>query len=159
MRKLMNAEVMEHTMRLRQMGADVQVINSKMCFVLFQVGEIDVAYCYNVNKKGRYFLERIKPYPLALREFEREQDVIDIIEIDFDQFRNASKSHNIENFIQINRMMHRTLRKFEDLFLYYNVPPEKADFILEHMREINFEIDKTKASAERVYFRKNPENL
>ena len=159
MRKLMNAELMEHTMRLRQMGADVQVINSKMCFVLFDIGEIEVAYCYNVNKKGRYFLERIKPYPLALREFENEQDVIDIIEIDLDQFQTASKSHNIDNFIHINQMFHKTLRKFEDLFLYFNVPAEEADFILDKLSEINDEIDKTKESAERVYFKKNPDFL
>jgi len=159
MRKLMNAEVMEHNMRLRQMGADVQVINSKMCFVVFQVGEIEVAYCYNVNKKGRYFLERTKPYPLALREFEKEQDVINIIEIDLEQFRNASKSHNIEGFISINRNMHQTLRKFEDLFLYYNVPSEEVDIIKARLEEINQEISKTKASAKRVYFKKNPDNL
>jgi len=155
----MNAEVMEHNMRLRQMGADVQVINSKMCFVVFQVGEIEVAYCYNVNKKGRYFLERTKPYPLALREFEKEQDVIDVIEIDLEQFRNASKSHNIEGFIAINRKMHQMLRKFEDLFLYYNVPSEEVDIIKARLEEINQEIDKTKTSAERVYFKKNPDNL
>ncbi len=159
MRKLMNAEVMEHTMRLRQMGADVQVVNSKMCFVVFQLEEFDVAYCYNVNKKGRYFLERIKPYPLALREFEKEQDVIDIIEIDLEQFTNAVKSHNIEAFIEINQRLNQTLLKFEDLFLYYNVPKEETDIILNRLHEIDEEILKTKSTANRVYFKKNPENL
>lgn len=159
MRKLMNAEVMEHSMRLRQMGAEVQVINSKMCFVVFQLEEFDVAYCYNVNKKGKYFLERIKPYPLALRVFEKEQDVIDIIEIDLDQFKNAVKSHNIEAFIEINQKLNQTLLKFEDLFLYYNVPTEETDIIMRRLLQIDEEISKTKETATRVYFKKNPENL
>jgi hypothetical protein len=55
--------------------------------------------------------------------------------------------------------MHQTLRKFEDLFLYYNVPSEEVDIIKARLDEINQEITKTKASAERVYFKKNPENL
>lgn len=159
MRRLMNAEVMEHTMRLRQMGADVKVINSKMCFVIFSLSEFEVAYCYNVNKKGKYFLERIKPYPLALREFEKEQDVIDIIEIDLEQFKNASQSHNIDEFIEINNRLNTSLRKFEDLFLYYNVPKEEMDIILDSLKQIDAEIDKTKETAERLYYKKNPDNL
>jgi len=159
MRKLMNAEIMEHDIKLRQMGADVYVVNSKMCFVLFMVGKYEVAYVYNINNKGRYFLERIKPYPLALREFEKEEDVINIIEIDLEQFKNASKSHNIEEFIVINKNFNKALRKFEDLFLYYNVPKETADSIHQHLDQIDEIIESTKQSADRLYFKKNPENL
>ncbi len=159
MRKLVNAEVLEHTMRLRQMGADVKVINSKMCFVVFHMDEYDVAYSYNVNKKGKYFLERIKPYPLALREFEKEQDVIDVIEIDLDQFKNANRSHNIDEFIEINRRLTQSVRKFEDLFLYYNVPKEEMDVILNSLEEIDAHISRTKETAERIYYKKNPENI
>lgn len=159
MRKLMNAEVMEHDFKLRQMGADVQVINSKMCFVVFLVGKYEIAYVYNINKKGKYFLERIKPYPLALREFEKEEDVIDIIEIDLEQFKNASNSHNIESFVDINVNFNRSLLKFEDLFLYYNVPKETADRIKEHLNSIDTIIEETKHTAERLYFKKNPDNL
>ena len=159
MRKLMNAEIMEHDIKLRQMGADVYVVNSKMCFVLFMVGKNEVAYVYNINNKGRYFLERIKPYPLALREFEKEEDVIDIIEIDLEQFKNASNSHNIDEFININKSFNKSLRKFEDLFLYYNVPKETAEMIKVHLETIDKIIDDTKVSADRLYFKKNPDNL
>lgn len=159
MRKLMNAEVMQHTMKLQQMGAKVQVINSKMCYVKFDLSGFAVEYSYNVNKKGQYFLERIKPYPLALRVFEREEDVIEIIEIDMEQFKNAIKSHNINSFIDISRVFHETLSRFEDLFLYYNVPVEETDIITKKLKEIDDEIEKTKNIAERLYFRKDPEHL
>ncbi len=159
MRKLMNAEIMQHDIKLRQMGADVYVINSKMCFVIFMVGKHEIAYVYNINNKGRYFLERIKPYPLALREFEKEDDVIDIIEIDLEQFKNASNSHNIDAFIEINRDFNMSLRRFEDLFLYYNVPTESVNEIRGHLEKIDNIIDQTRMSAERLYFKKNPDNL
>lgn len=159
MRKLVNAEVMQHTMKLQQMGAKVQVINSKMCYVKFDISGFAIEYAYNVNAKGKYFLERIKPYPLALRVFEREEDVIEIIEIDMEQFKSAIKSHNINAFIDISRVLNNTLRRFEDLFLYYNVPEEETDIIIKKLKEIDVEIEKTKDSAERLYFRKDPENL
>ena len=152
----MNAEIMEHDFKLRQMGADVYVVNSKMCYVLFMVGRHEVSYVYNINTKGRYFLERIKPYPLPLREFESEADVIEVIEIDLEQFKNASNSHNIDTFIDINKRFNMSLKKFEDLFLYFNVSKETADQIQEHLDDIDNLIEETKSTANRIYFKKNP---
>lgn len=159
MRRLINAEVMQHTMRLKQLGGTVEVINSKMCYVKFDVSGFKVSYSYNVNSKGQYYLERIKPYPLALRVFDREEDVIEIIEIDLEQFKSAIKSHNVNAFIDISRTLHDTLRRFEDLFLYYNVPHEEVEIIIKKLQEIDDEIIKTKDTADRLYFRKEPENL
>jgi len=155
----MNAEIMEHDFKLRQMGADVYVLNSKMCYVLFMVGKHEISYVYNINTKGRYFLERIKPYPLALREFESEADVIEIMLIDLEQFKNASQSHNIDVFIDINKRFNLSLRKFEDLFLYFNVPKETAEHIQAELDRIDALIVETRQTAERLYFKKNPDNL
>ena len=99
MRKLINAEVMQHTMKLKQLGGTVEVINSKMCYVKFDLSGFKVSYSYNVNAKGQYFLERIKPYPLALRVFDREEDVIEIIDIDLEQLTSAIKTHHVTEFI------------------------------------------------------------
>lgn len=159
MQRLMNAEIMQHELKLRQMGADIQVINSKMCFVEFKVGKYDIAYCYNVNAKGRYFLERIKPYPLALREFDTEEDVITIIEIDLEQFKNASQSHNIDRFVDINKKLNLILRKFEDLFLYYNVPRETLEAIYGNLEAVGEIIDGGKRDENRLYYKKEPESL
>lgn len=159
MRKIMNAEVLAQSMKLRQMGAQVTTINSKMCYVHFDVSGFQLEYVYNVNAKGNYFLERIKPYPLPLREVDREDAVVDIIDVDLEQFKNAIKSHNINEFIDISRRMSETLAKFEDLYLYYNVPTEETDIILQKLTEINNEIDKTTHIATRLYFKKDPEHL
>ncbi len=159
MRKLIQAEVTVNAMKLRQMGGDVTVINSKMCFVKFDVGGLKVSYAYNINKKGKYFLERIQPYPLPVKEFEREEALVDIIEVDLEQFKNAVKSHNIDCFIEISRKLHSLLNKFEDLFLYYNVPEEENKIISAKLDEVESEIEKTKQAAERLYYKKEPDNL
>lgn len=159
MRKLIDAEVTLQTMKLVQMGAKVQVINSKMCYVKFDLSGFKVEYAYNINKHGNYFLERIAPYPLPLREFDREEAVIDIISIDLEQFKNAIKSHNIEDFININRKLTQTIKRFEDLFLYYNVPTEENELIFNKLKEIDDEIELVKSTAQRIYFKKEPENL
>jgi len=159
MRSLINAEIMQQTMRLQQMGAKVQVVNSKLCYVTFDISGFNIEYVYNVNVKGNYFLERIKPYPLPLKEFESEQDVIDLIEMDIEQFRNALKSHNIEDFIELSRILYKTMRNFENLFLYYNVPKDGMESLLKKANELTVEIDETKEKAERLYFKKDPDKF
>ncbi len=159
MRKYINVEAMQHSMKLIQMGAKVNQVNSKMCYVIFEVGDIELEYVYNINGKGQYFLERIKPYPLPLKAYEKEEDLIDIIEIDVEQFKNAVKSHNIDEFILINTKLNETIKKFEDLFLYYNVAEIEAKKIVSKINEIQDMIKETKEESSRVYFRKEPDNI
>lgn len=157
--KYINAEIMQQSMKLKQMGADVTVINSKLCYISFDVSGFKVSYVYNVNKKNRYFLERIKPYPLPLREFESEDDVIDIINIDLEQFRNAIKSHNIDQFIALARKLDLVFHKFEDLFLYYNLPEEETKRLFNEILTFEKDMDTIKENVERICYDKEPEFL
>lgn len=159
MSRLLDAELTIQTMKLRQMGAKIKTINSKMCYVKFDLSGFEVAYVYNINKAGNYFLERVKPYPLAIKEFYDEEEVIEIIEIDLDQFKNAIKSHNIQSFIDINRRLHQSIKRFEDLFLYYNVPQEECDKLIALLDEIDRELLDSKETSNRIYFKKEPDNL
>ncbi|MGE5632216.1 MAG: hypothetical protein ACM3TR_14125 [Caulobacteraceae bacterium] len=159
MKKYIEAEASEHEMKLVQMGAKVEQINGKACYVKFKVDNVSVEYVYNINTKGKYFLERIKPYPLPMREFENEADVVEIIGIDIRQFRNAVKSKCIDTFIGINKELNMTIKAFEDLFLYYKVPPIKAEIIMGKIKEIQNEIKETQKISERVFFEKEPDHL
>lgn len=159
MRKLVNAEVLEHTMKLQQMGAIVNVINSKLCYVDFDISGFKLRYVYNINKKGNYFIERIKPYPLPLKEFENEMDVIEIITIDIEQFKNAIKSHHSAEFIESSREMVRIMKKFEDLYLYYNISAENIESFMSELHVVEKKIDAMKDESERLYFKKDPDNL
>lgn len=158
-RKGVNFEANEHLIKLVQMGANVKQINSKMCYVKFDIEGFKLSYVYNINKKGKYFLERIRPYPLPLLETDNEKEVIDIIKIDLKQYKNAIASQKIDKFSSINLKMIDTIKKFEDLYLYYKVDLEKCDEILEKIEEINNDIIKIKNNSKRLFFEKEPNNL
>lgn len=157
--KYLNVEASQHEMRLIQMGAKVELINSKMCYIKFLIEGIPVEYVYNLNKKNKYFLERIKPYPLAIRSYEKVEDIVNVIEVDVKQFKNVVKSKNVQSFVNITNEFIGIIKRFEDLILYYNVPAEKVGIIMGKINEINQEISETKETANRVFFEKEPENL
>jgi len=142
------------------MGANIKVVSSQMVYVSFDITEeIKVSYVYNINKKNKYFLERIKPYPISVKEFETADDICNIIKIDIEQFRNAAKSHNIYDFIKINYELHNNILSFEDLFLYYNIDSKTLNEIKTNIDNIHRAITSAKTSSERVYFGKEPDYL
>ncbi len=160
MDKYINSETSQHIMKLIQLGANVQVVSGKMVYVKFVLEhDLEVSYVYHINKNKKYFLERIKPYPLSLREFDSASDVIETIKIDFNQYTNAVKSHNIQKFVKINKDLHETIKAFEDLFLYYNIPTELISKIETSIGEIRNYITKSSTECNRVYFDKDPENI
>lgn len=159
MQKYVIAEAMEHEMKLRQMGGTVTLVSGKMCYVQFDIGGIAIEYVYNINNRGHFFLERIKPYPLPFKVYEDESKVVEIIDIDLEQFRNAAKSHNMPKFIELGKLFNDTAKKYEDLFLYYNVPGEVVESLHEELEKVNAIILNCKEEAERIYFKKEPDNL
>ncbi len=159
MRNYISTESTKHQMKLVMMGAKVEQINSKLCYVKFELEKCCISYVYSINKRDRFFLERIKPYPLTYRDFENEEDVLHEIELDIKQFKNATLSHNIQKFIEINKDMSYLMKELEDLFLYYNVPKDKLEYFLNELGQIHQQIIETKNSSERVFFESEPHHL
>ena len=152
MRKIITtAEVSENTIKLQQMGAKVQVITSTMCYVNFDLDGVTLQYVYNLNKRGNYFLERTKPYPLAIEEFEHESDVVKIISKDLQKFKNAMKSPHIDKFITIAKEISSTFTAFEDTFLNYSIPDEKVDKIYKKILALRMEIEVIQDIAKELY--------
>lgn len=160
MDKYVNSEVNQHLMKLIQLGANVQVVSGKMIYVKFLISDdVEVAYVYHINKNNKYFLERIKPYPLPLREFNSANDVINIINIDYNQYKNAANSKKIKDFVHINRDLHNTIKSFEDLFLYYNIPTDCVTKLEKNLEEIKATIKTASTESNRIFFDKDPDNL
>ncbi len=160
MNKYVISETSQHVMKLRQLGASVKVVPSQMIYVAFKFNDdIEVEYVYNINKHNKYFLERIKPYPIPIKEFDTADDIVAIIAIDIDQFKSAVKSHKICDFININKDLHKSMMSFEDLFLYYNVPTKYVTKIKENIIEIDEIIKEATQESKRIFFGKEPENL
>ena len=155
MRSIVNAEVSQHTMKLQQLGAKVNVINSTLCYVNFDISGFVLQYVYNVNYKGNYFLERTKPYPLALQEFSNEQDVVELIKKDVDKFRNALKCHHIDEFVTMARDINHTFRSFEETFLNYNIPGEKVQKIYKKIQALGLEIEIIQDNAKALFDENN----
>lgn len=156
---VLNMEAEQHEMKLRQMGGEVLQLNSRCCYVRFMVGDFRLSYVYNINRSNHYFLERLKPYPLPLKEYENEEDVIEMIRRDLEHFENAAKSKNIHSFIKVNQELNKTANAFEDLFLYYNVETFHTDTILKKLDEIKEEIHKTVKDSVRLYEEEEPCSL
>jgi len=160
MDKYINSEASQHIMKLLLLGANVQVVSGKTVYVKFNLNEnLDVAYVYHINKHNKYYLERIKPYPLAIREFDTDADVVEVISIDYIQYKNAINSHNITHFVDINKNLHKTAKAFEDLFLYYNISDEVFKSIENNIADIHKTITQASKESKRLFFDKDPENL
>ena len=150
MRSLVDAEVSQHTMKLQQMGAKVKVINSTLCYVSFDLSGFLVQYVYNINSKGNYFLERMKPYPLALKEVNDEKEIIQVIKEDVEKFKNALRCHHIDSFITIARQINVTFKKFEETFLNYNIPSPKVEKMLKKIQALDLEIQLIQENAAKI---------
>ncbi|MGB9813322.1 MAG: hypothetical protein ACPLRZ_05370 [Thermovenabulum sp.] len=156
-----NIDVKEtvHEMMLRQMGANVTVFLGKQCFVKFNIEGYEISYAYNINAKNKYFLQRVKPYPMIAGVYEDLKDVVNMIEIDVEQFKNVIKSGKFEKFLQLNKKILDTARNLEDLFLYYVVDQEVFDEISKKIEEVRNKIFENAVPEKRVYFKKDPDSL
>ncbi len=152
MKKILDAELSVNTMKLEQKGGEVKIIKSKTCYVKFMVDGLKLSYVYNINKDGKFFLERISPYPMPVREFKMEGTVVDLILFDVEQFKNASKSRNMQEFIDVSMQINKTVRSFEHLFLYYNVENEHLKEMHKKLNEIGELITETRESSDRIYY-------
>ncbi|MFV0519543.1 MAG: hypothetical protein ACK5LY_04635 [Lachnospirales bacterium] len=148
-----------HRIKLQHSGGKVNQIDSKVCYVSFMVGDIEVEYVYNINHHDMFFIERIKPYPEPFDTFNDEKAVVDQILDDVERFKKANKSKNIEEFIDINKSLSQLIKNFEDLYLYYNVPKKDADDIYEKVENLVEIVYNIKNNSERVYFDSEPKSF
>ncbi len=145
--------------QLREIGAEVMSVQGVMFFVRFDLEGFKIVYLYRINTYNDYYLERIKPYPSPGGTFKTEEQVVDMINIDVEQFRNAMNSKNFDLFIQIITKLCNAVRKFEDLFLYYNVSREELESIKKEVDNIEEVIDYAAKHDKRVYYKKEPDTL
>lgn len=141
MNKYVNSETTFHLMNLLQMGANVQVVSGKMVYVSFELEQnIVVAYVYHINKNNKYFLERMKPYPLPIKELESPSAVIDYIKEDINLYKNAVKSKNMDIFISTATCLHDNTKALEDLFLNHNVSEQFIKQVNDNIRDMGDKI-------------------
>lgn len=146
-----------YEMVLKQLGAEVVSIHGLQCFIKFMIDGIEVSYAYNINKKDKYYLQRIKPYHMSAGVFDNVTDVVDSIKTDVEQFKNAVKSGNFEDFLKLNSNIIEAARNFENLFLNYNVDKKYIEEFMNDINTFKMKVSKCVEESERVFFTKAPE--
>jgi len=126
-------------MALRQLGpSEVVKLNSVLNIVTFDITDkVKVSYVFNITKENKFYVQRMKPYALSQGKFSTADQIIDFIQKDLAQFRNASKSHNFENFLKINAYGNQMVANMEELFLNNNVDQDTINHIHYFMYELN----------------------
>lgn len=145
--------------KLRDMGCEVISVQGVMFFVKYKLDNFKISYMYHVNKDNTYYLERIKPYVVSAGDLKTEEDVVNLIKIDIDQFKNAKNSKNFQSFIEVDTELSKTVRTFEDLFLYYNLSKEDTELVKEEIEKIKKLLKEVKDRSKRVFYDKDPENI
>ena len=115
--------------RLRHIGAtEIRKVNGILYFIEFDIEkDLKVTYTYNINSKNKFYLQRIKPYPIPEGVFEKEHEIVKFIESDIKKFRNAKNSKNFQLFLRITKDVNAIYADMERLFLNYNV--DKVDLV------------------------------
>jgi len=122
--------------RLRYIGAtEIKKIHGILYFIEFEIDDnLKVSYTYNINSKNKYYLQRIKPYPIPEGVFDKEYEIVSFIEKDIQKFINAKKSNNFDLFLKITDELNTICFDIEELFLNYNI--DKMD-----LDKLKYELD------------------
>lgn len=144
---------------LRELGCEVISVQGVMFYVKYKLDGIKIAYIYHIDTHNKYFLERIKPYVVAAGEFDTEEEVVEAIKIDLEQFKNAKQSKNFDAFIEVDTEIFKAVRAFEDLFLYYNISKEDTVLIKNKITDLMNSFKEVTGRSERVFHEKDPDFL
>lgn len=159
---IMSSRLIRHQIcieELRKLGAKVISIQGIMFYVKFKIKNTKLSYMYHIKTDNTYYLERIKPYFMTIGDFDSEEDIIDTIKIDLEQFENAMNSKNFNDFIEVDKSITKLVRYFEDLYLYYNVSKDDMNTIKEEVNILLEKILAIKENSQRVYYKKDPDVL
>lgn len=132
----MSASEEEIDMKLTQMGAHVTSLHGIISFIRFSFDQTELLYVYNVNAKSQYFLQMVKPYPVAAGAFTSSKSMIQYIKDDIKQFKNASNSNVFGEFVTVNQSLYESIQNIKDVFMTYNVPKDKMLQIKDKVGEI-----------------------
>ncbi|MEA3284744.1 MAG: hypothetical protein U9Q00_07215 [Synergistota bacterium] len=155
-RPYLKAELSTQEMRLKQMGAKIEVINSFLCYIRFEVEGVKVKYVYNLNRKGQFFLERVTPYPQPAGTFDSEKCVVESIRNDIAQIKQLARSSHFKELIDMNSDLRFLARRLDSICLYYDVKPEDIATIKGSLEHLHGVFDAIRDHSERVYFDTEP---
>lgn len=138
--------------RLRYIGAtSIKKINGILYFIEFDIDkDLKISYAYNINSQNKYFLQRIKPYPIPEGVFDKESQVVAFIEKDIKKFANAKNSNNFELFLTITNELSNMCADIEKLFLNYNIDKIDLSNLKNELNDIACLFDECKLRSPKI---------
>lgn len=107
--------------QLEQLGATVFTVKGNLCYVKFTLADVKFKYLYHINRKGKFFLERIAPYSMPIAAFNSEEEIINTIKLDINKFKNLENSKKFDHFISLDKDLVQISKAFEKIYLHYNI--------------------------------------
>lgn len=145
--------------KLRDMGCEVVNLQGVMFYVKYLLEDFKISYIYHINPDDTYFLERIKPYTVPAGDFKTEEEIVESIKVDIEQFKNAKHSKNFNDFIEVDKEISNAVRAFEDLFLYYNISKEDTVLLKDEITKVKTMLKDIKSRSKRVFYEKDSQIL
>ncbi|MEA4987620.1 MAG: hypothetical protein VB095_06135 [Anaerovorax sp.] len=137
---------------LRQLGATkVKEICSVMYFVEFELTDtLTISYIYNITHKEKYYLQRVKPYPIPQGKFADEREIVDYITKDVNKFRNATRSSNFQTFLGVTEKVCTITDRMEELFLNHNVHGDDLTLLNDQLDALISGMDTVRRAAKEL---------
>lgn len=136
--------------KLKQLGATVKKIESKIYHVTFTLGNVNLEYYYNINESGKFFLERMEPYYKNFNVFTEENDAIRAIYQDVEYIKNAIKSNNFNKFLELSVEIERLHDAYAEMFLKHNVPNKDLADVEDYLCKIRHRIVELNETTEEI---------
>lgn len=136
--------------KLKQLGAKVESLQSKIYHVTFKINDTNLEYYYNINESGKFFLERMQPFHRDFGVFTEENHAIRAIYEDVEYFKNAVNSKNYNKFIELSHEIEGIRNDYSYLFLHHNIPTDSIVRLEENIKKIRVKVDEYAKSAEEI---------
>ena len=130
-------------LNLRQLGAtDIKVFPSKMHIANFDLGDgLIVSYVFNINRKDKYFLQRMRPYAMVKGKYADQKEIIEFIKDDIARFKKSSKLNDVKMYINLNEKINGIYERMEHIFLHHNVDSELIGRLTNEVEKMAVEIE------------------
>ena len=123
---------------LLQLGASkIKVVSGKQHVVDFDLeGAGKLTYVFTITNEHRYYLQRVRPYPMVQGRFAGVEEIVSFIARDARAFQAARQSKNYQNFVDSTRDALALAGDLEQLFLAHNVSPKDLSALREEFSRL-----------------------
>jgi hypothetical protein len=137
-------------LNLRQLGAtSIKVFPSRMHIANFDLGDgFIVSYVFNITRKDKFFLQRMRPYSMVKGMYADQKEIIDFIKDDIERFRKSIRLNDAEKYIALAEKVSNLYDRMDHIFLHHKVDSTVLDRLNKEFDELAEEVENIHSSSE-----------